>query len=147
MGLLNSFLTSWKSQDDPRTGNYSCRIDPSSLPQLILYKDQALEWWVGSWTSQKWSGIPEITSFRGMFNFSFKNNRDETSFMYEISNDPIFPVSMGVVRESGTVELLVWNDREHQWLVIWYASLMERCENCGNWRNCSCIVYTRMRTR
>ncbi|CAL9015300.1 unnamed protein product [Prunus brigantina] len=119
MGLLNSFLTSSKSQDDPGTGNYSCRIDPSSLPQLILYKDQALEWRVRSWTSQRWSDILEITSLQGMFNFSFKNNQDETSFMYEITNDPIFPISMGVVRESSTVELLVWNDREHQWLIIW----------------------------
>ncbi|KAI5331013.1 hypothetical protein L3X38_021139 [Prunus dulcis] len=91
----NMFLTSWKAQVDWKSDilieltQVTNGIDPGSLPQLILYKDQALEWWVGSWTSQKWSGITEITSFRGMFNFSFKNNQDETSFMYEITNDPI----------------------------------------------------------
>ncbi|CAB4275906.1 unnamed protein product [Prunus armeniaca] len=38
-----------------------------------------------------------ILTLQGMFNFSFKNNQDETSFMYEITNNPIFPISMGVL--------------------------------------------------
>lgn len=37
---LNWFLTSWKSEDDPGTGNYTFMIDPSAVPQMILYKSQ-----------------------------------------------------------------------------------------------------------
>ncbi|KAF3457327.1 hypothetical protein FNV43_RR01984 [Rhamnella rubrinervis] len=37
---LNWFLTSWKSEDDPRIGNYTLRIDPAGSPQLILYRGQ-----------------------------------------------------------------------------------------------------------
>ncbi|KAF3456737.1 hypothetical protein FNV43_RR01391 [Rhamnella rubrinervis] len=37
---LNRFLTSWKSEDDPRIGNYSYRINPAGSPQLILYEGQ-----------------------------------------------------------------------------------------------------------
>ncbi|KAI4296552.1 hypothetical protein L6164_036501 [Bauhinia variegata] len=47
---LDRFLTSWKSPNDPGTGNFTYRIDPSGVPQFFLYKNEAPLWRVGSWT-------------------------------------------------------------------------------------------------
>ncbi|KAF8015802.1 hypothetical protein BT93_H1367 [Corymbia citriodora subsp. variegata] len=58
---LNRFLTSWKSLEDPTPGNYSYRIDPTGYAQLFLYKDRDPYWRSGSWTGDRWSGIPEMT--------------------------------------------------------------------------------------
>ena len=55
---LNRFLTSWKSEDDTRIGNYTLRIDPTGYPQWILYNGQDPSWRVGHWTGIRWSGVP-----------------------------------------------------------------------------------------
>ncbi|KAG5525252.1 hypothetical protein RHGRI_031805 [Rhododendron griersonianum] len=41
---LEWFLTSWKSRDDPGTGEYSYRVEPNELPQLILFKGSTRVW-------------------------------------------------------------------------------------------------------
>ncbi|XP_022139904.1 G-type lectin S-receptor-like serine/threonine-protein kinase RKS1, partial [Momordica charantia] len=40
-------LTSWKAEDDPGTGNFSCRMDTTGYPQLVLYEGDVPWWRVG----------------------------------------------------------------------------------------------------
>nr|XP_011460357.1 PREDICTED: G-type lectin S-receptor-like serine/threonine-protein kinase RKS1 [Fragaria vesca subsp. vesca] len=132
---LNRFLTSWKSQDDPGTGNCSYRIDPGGFPQLFLYKGRAPLWRSGSWIGHRWSGVPEMTP-NFLFNVSFVNNQDELSVVYGITNDSIF--SMMMLDESGTVKRSTWHDQVHQWIKFWSAPV-EVCDNygkCGPNSNC-----------
>ncbi|KAM5588529.1 G-type lectin S-receptor-like serine/threonine-protein kinase [Rosa sericea] len=132
---FNRFLTSWKSQDDPGTGNCSYRIDPNGFPQLFLYKDGAPWWRSGSWIGHRWSGVPVMTP-NFIFNVSFVNNQDELSIMYGITDDSIF--SKMVLNESGIVERSTWHDQVHQWNKFWSAPV-ELCDNygkCGPNSNC-----------
>ena len=42
---LDRFLTSWKSQDDPGSGDYFYKMDPTcGSPQVALYKGSTLYW-------------------------------------------------------------------------------------------------------
>ncbi|KAB1227421.1 hypothetical protein CJ030_MR1G020854 [Morella rubra] len=50
---VNRYLISWKSAENPGTGNYSYAIDPSGYPQLFSYKGGDLLWRSGSWTGQR----------------------------------------------------------------------------------------------
>ncbi|XP_062013325.1 G-type lectin S-receptor-like serine/threonine-protein kinase RKS1 isoform X1 [Rosa rugosa] len=132
---FNRFLTSWKSQDDPGTGNCSYRIDPNGFPQLFLYKGRAPWWRAGSWIGHRWSGVPEMTP-NFIFNVSFLNNQDELSIMYGITKDSIF--SRMVLDESGIVERSTWHDQVHHWIKFWSAPV-ELCDNygkCGPNSNC-----------
>ncbi|RXH86038.1 hypothetical protein DVH24_017091 [Malus domestica] len=88
---LNWILKSWKSHDDPRSGNFSYEIDPNGFPQLRL------------------SGLPEITSNSHR---SFVNNKDETYLVYTVPNGSVF--TRGVVDESGTFQRFVWRDQENK---------------------------------
>ncbi|XP_062007260.1 G-type lectin S-receptor-like serine/threonine-protein kinase RKS1 [Rosa rugosa] len=136
---FNWFLTSWKSQDDPGTGNFSFRIDPDGFPQLFLYKGQAPLWRAGSWIG-RWSGVPEMTpnliGRLNLLNVSFVNNQDELSVMYDIKDHSIF--SRAVLNESGIFERSTWQDQEHQWIKYW-STPVEICDNygkCGPNSNC-----------
>ncbi|XP_024182492.1 G-type lectin S-receptor-like serine/threonine-protein kinase RKS1 isoform X2 [Rosa chinensis] len=132
---LNRFLTSWKSQDDPGTGNFSFRIDPDGFPQLVLYSGQAPRWRAGSWIGHRWSGIPEMTR-NFIFNTSFVNNQDELSVMTGIKDDSIF--SRMVLDESGIIERSMWQDQDHRWNKYWHAPA-ELCDDygkCGPNSNC-----------
>jgi hypothetical protein len=135
---LNRFLTSWKSRDDPGTGIFSSRIDPSGFPQAFVYKGQAPLWRMGSWNGHGWSGVPVIAGLtaQSIFNVSFVNNEDELSVMDVITDDSIF--SRMVINESGILERSMWHDQEHQW-INYFSAPVEQCDyygKCGPNSNC-----------
>ncbi|KAF2303587.1 hypothetical protein GH714_019699 [Hevea brasiliensis] len=132
----NWVLTSWKSKDDPGTGDIVYRIDPSGVPQLFLYKGSVRWWRGGPWTGERWSGVPEMTR-NYIFNVSFVNNKDEVSIAYGLTNPSI--VSRMMVNESGNVQRATWNQRDHRWIGFWSAP-KEQCDNygeCGVNSNCN----------
>ncbi|KAI6703915.1 hypothetical protein NL676_013051 [Syzygium grande] len=133
---LNRFLTSWKSPEDPTPGNCSYRIDPTGYVQLFLYKDGNPYWRAGSWTGERWSGIPEITR-HFIFNASFVNEPDEVSIMYGIINASI--ITRMVVNESGSLQRSTWHDRDQRWIEFWFAP-KDQCDyygKCGPNSNCN----------
>ncbi|KAL5546087.1 hypothetical protein UlMin_005774 [Ulmus minor] len=132
-GLVWS-LTSWKSTDDPGTGNCWYGIDPTGYPQLFLNKSGAPRWRGGSWTGHAWSGIPEM-NLNFIFNFSFLNNQDEISLQNGILNSSIFSIMR--VDESCTVRRSTWNNQDRQWVEFWSVPSAD-CDygKCGPNGNC-----------
>ncbi|KAL3742021.1 hypothetical protein ACJRO7_017498 [Eucalyptus globulus] len=133
---LNQFLTSWKSPQDPTPGNISFRIDPTGYPQLLLYKDGDPYWRAGSWTGDRWSGIPEMTRAY-IFNLSFVNDPDEVSIMYGVIDASI--ITRMVVNESGSLRRSTWHDRDRRWIEFWFDP-KDQCDyygKCGPNSNCN----------
>ncbi|KAJ4703317.1 G-type lectin S-receptor-like serine/threonine-protein kinase [Melia azedarach] len=113
---LHIFLTSWKSPDDPGTGNCSFGIDLIGFPQVFTYKGNAKWWRAGSWTGKKYTGVAGIPK-NYVFNISFVDDENETFINYAKSAETDSSVlSMKVVNESGSVERLTWNDQEKIWI-------------------------------
>lgn len=131
---LSRFLTSWKSPTDPRSGNMTYMIDPTGFPQLFLYSNKTPLWRVGSWTGQRWSGVPEMTP-NFIFNVSFVDNADEVSIMYGVKDPNVF--SRMVLEETGHMRRLTWQAHEHRWFEIWYAPK----EECDSFRRCGSNTY------
>ncbi|XP_024030957.1 G-type lectin S-receptor-like serine/threonine-protein kinase At1g11410 isoform X1 [Morus notabilis] len=132
---LDRFLTSWRSLDDPGTGNSSLRVDPSGHPQVVLYKNGAPSWRGGPWTGSGLSGVPEMRS-NFIFNVSFVDNQDELFITYGIHNDSIF--SRMVIDESGVVHRSTWHDQGQHWVEFWSAprDLCDDYKQCGANGNC-----------
>ncbi|KAF2303575.1 hypothetical protein GH714_019383 [Hevea brasiliensis] len=83
---LNWFLTSWKSSDDPGTGNFLYRINPEGSPQLFSYE-------------------------RGfIFNVSYVNNENEISIKWGVVNGSI--LTRLVINESGSIQRLTSHEDE-----------------------------------
>lgn len=128
-------LTSWKAIDDPGTGNFSCRIDPTGFPQLILYKGDVPWWRGGAWTGRRWSGVPEMTrSF--IINVSYVDTPEEISIVNGVTIDTV--LMRMTLDESGSLHRSTWNEHEHKWSEFWSAPT-EWCDNydrCGPNSNC-----------
>ncbi|KAF3457321.1 hypothetical protein FNV43_RR01978 [Rhamnella rubrinervis] len=125
---LNWFLTSWKSEDDPRIGNCTLRIDPTGSPQLILYKGQVPWWRAGHWNAIGFGGL-EVIPTNYLFYVSFVNNDNEISIMEGMHNTSI--KSRIVVDESGLIQGFVWYEQERGWKHI--GSLPEQpCDQYGH---------------
>lgn len=133
---LNRFLISWKSAADPGTGNMTYKIDPTGFPQLFLYKDKVPLWRLGSWTGERWSGVPEMTP-NFIFNISFVNDEEEVSIMYGVKEPMV--LSRMVLEDTGHVRRTTWQGEERRWFEIWNGP-KEECDNfrrCGSNSNCN----------
>ncbi|KAB1199623.1 hypothetical protein CJ030_MR0G019230 [Morella rubra] len=129
---VNRYLTSWKSAENPGTGNYSYAIDPSGYPQLFSYKGGDLLWRSGSWTGQRWSGIPEMRP-NDIVNVSYVNNQDEITIMYGATVPNV--LTRLVLDESGIIRRSTWHGSK--WVEFWFAPK----ETCDNYRECGPNSY------
>nr|POE78296.1 g-type lectin s-receptor-like serine/threonine-protein kinase rks1 [Quercus suber] len=132
---INMFLTSWKSKDDPGTGNYSYKINPKGSPQIFLYKGSTLLWRTGPWPWPSTSTLKKIASSSEKSNLV--NNQDEISFTYSVDDPSI--MTRAVLDNAGLLQKLVWDDGVHQWKELWSAP-KDRCDkygHCGSFSKCS----------
>ncbi|XP_048638119.1 G-type lectin S-receptor-like serine/threonine-protein kinase RKS1 isoform X2 [Brassica napus] len=127
---LDRVLTSWRSPNDPGSGNRTLRMDRRGFPELILHKG-TIQWWrTGPWTGLRWSGVPEMN--RGyIFNNSFVNNQDEVSFTYGVTDASV--ITRLKVNERGTIQRFTWIARDNRWNEFWSVP-KEECDyyaHCG----------------
>ncbi|XP_031397688.1 G-type lectin S-receptor-like serine/threonine-protein kinase At1g11410 [Punica granatum] len=129
-------LTSWRSEDDPGSGNFTFRIDFMGYPQLFLYKNGAPRWRGGPWTGLRWSGMPRMTN-NYIVDISFENNQKEFSILYGLRNTST--ISRMVVESSGMICRFIWHAGDGQWNELWTAPVHE-CDYykaCGPNSNCN----------
>ncbi|KAI9083698.1 hypothetical protein K1719_034399 [Acacia pycnantha] len=124
---FNMFLTSWKSPDDPGLGDATYIIDPKGYAQIFVYKNGAPFWRGGSWTGQRWSGIPAMTP-NFIFNITHVDNASEVSYTTRVMDPSLF-LRM-VLDNTGHVTRYVWQAKENRWVPIWYGPT-ENCDNYG----------------
>ncbi|KAH7833684.1 hypothetical protein Vadar_008747 [Vaccinium darrowii] len=124
---LEQFLTTWKSGDDPGTGEYSYRVEPSEMPQLVLFKGSTRVWRMAAWLARHQSAKPEATP-TFIFNGTYVNNRDEVSTFYTLINAS--NVSKLFLDELGTLKMVTWVGK---W-VEFYSYPNDQCDyysRCG----------------
>ncbi|KAK4588056.1 hypothetical protein RGQ29_019156 [Quercus rubra] len=130
---LDRFLTSWKSQDDPGTGDYFYKMNPTGSPQVGLYKGLTLYWRSGPWP---WHASSSAATASSGFKYYSVNNEDEVSYNYFFDDPSI--ISRLVVGNSGLLQHLLWNGGDLQWKEFWSAPKY-RCDNyrhCGAYGKC-----------
>ncbi|KAK9089540.1 hypothetical protein Scep_028622 [Stephania cephalantha] len=126
---MNWSLTSWKSRDDPSTGDFTYSMDRTGMPEISIKKGQQKIWRTGPWNGQGWNGIPADT----VSTSSFVNGRDGT---YTIGHNTSLPFRL-YMDESGIARRAMWFQGE--WTVVWSAP-QESCDNygkCGAFGICS----------
>ena len=126
---MKRFLTSWKSEDDPGTGNYTFMINPSGVPQLFMYKGQVPWWRGGHWNGIRWSGVPFMQANFLINASAFVNNSNEMTSMWSAYNNSI--LSRLVVDESGSVKRLAWYEQQRGWNEIWSVPI-DQCDPYGH---------------
>lgn len=57
---LEFYLSSWKSKEDPSSGDFTYRCDPTGYPQNILKKGSDEQYKTGPWNGLRFSGTPNL---------------------------------------------------------------------------------------
>jgi len=121
------FLTSWKSTEDPAQGEFSIRIDPRGLPQMVFMEGARIKARAGSWNGLRFTGYLELST-NPVFEFQFVLNEKEVYYGFKLLNNSVF--SRYVVNPSGVSQRLNWVDRTHSW-EIFSTTQADQCENYG----------------
>ncbi|KAI7737799.1 hypothetical protein M8C21_011974, partial [Ambrosia artemisiifolia] len=104
--------TSWKSADDPASGEFSYSIDINGYPQLILRHGEKIRFRAGPWNGLRFSGAfnlkPNI-----IYNFTFVLNDKEIYYQYNLINTSVY--TRLVLKPNGRLERLLWVESINDW--------------------------------
>ncbi|RWR94794.1 G-type lectin S-receptor-like serine/threonine-protein kinase RKS1 [Cinnamomum micranthum f. kanehirae] len=129
---LNRFLTSWRSIEDPASGEFSFGIDPHGMPQLLIRKGSD-PIWRETWNGQRLISMRANNPISG---YTYVSNDEEIYFMYTNNDSSIMTIA--ILNVLGVFQRLLWTSKKPQWDVIW-AAPQDRCDlyaNCGAYGSC-----------
>ncbi|KAK9056993.1 hypothetical protein SSX86_024359 [Deinandra increscens subsp. villosa] len=134
-GIERQF-TSWKSKEDPASGEFSTSIDTRGYPQLIQSKGQKITYRTGPWNGLWFSGAPHLKP-NPIYNFTFVMNKREIYYQYNLVNASVF--SRLVVQPDGQLQRLLWIDSTQEW-TLYLTPEIDRCDQyalCGPYAACN----------
>ncbi|XVF77735.1 hypothetical protein PTKIN_Ptkin14bG0070700 [Pterospermum kingtungense] len=130
-----TFLTSWKSADDPAQGQFSLRIDSRGFPQLVITKGPNFYFRSGSWNGLRFTGLPGLKKNQ-IYSFEFIFNEKEVHYTYKLYNSS--HVSRLIVNQSGPLQRFFWIDGTQTWF-LFLSSFVDNCDYyavCGAYGKC-----------
>ncbi|XP_037497579.1 G-type lectin S-receptor-like serine/threonine-protein kinase RKS1 isoform X2 [Jatropha curcas] len=125
---LHWMLTSWRSTNDPGSGDYSLVLDTRGSPQFFIYKASRPYCRSTPWP---WA------TFLDIFDYTYVNNQNEIYYSYHLVGTSF--ITRAVVDHSGFVKWLRWHNNHGQWKTLWTIP-ENRCDvyaNCGASSKCT----------
>jgi hypothetical protein len=109
-------LTSWRTPNDPRPGDWRLVMDDKGLPDCVTWQGNVKKSRTGPWNGLRFSGTPEMASYSGMFSIQVVVRPDEVA--YVVTAMPGTPLNRLVMNEVGLLQRLLWDQDSQVWNVI-----------------------------
>ncbi|KAK1368881.1 Receptor-like serine/threonine-protein kinase [Heracleum sosnowskyi] len=127
---LDRYFISWKSIDDPSTGNFINRLDPNGFPQSFLSKGSVKLYRFGPWNGRQFSGALN-GNLNGIYTEDFVISEKEIYYKFDLIKKTSAVIRY-TLTSNGEIKLLVWNNENQTWNV--YATVM--VSGCGRYKSC-----------
>ncbi|MFS7985323.1 putative non-specific serine/threonine protein kinase [Helianthus anomalus] len=125
---IERHFTSWKSFNDPVSGEFSYRIDTSGYPQTILMDGPDIKFRGGPWNGLKFTGFPNLRP-NPIYNYTFVLTQREIYYQYHLISSVLTRV---VLYPNGHIERLLWTDSKQEWTLYMAPGFEPR--SLGQWR-------------
>ncbi|TXG67207.1 hypothetical protein EZV62_008482 [Acer yangbiense] len=119
------YLTSWKSVDDPSSGDFIFKLDIHVLPQISVYKGSMKISRSGPWNGVSFGGIPTISS--SILRQDLVHNEDKFYYMFEIDIPVIIKLN-----QAGEMQCLIWKEKSGGWDIMYTVPF----DSCGMYGKC-----------
>ncbi|XP_028063440.1 G-type lectin S-receptor-like serine/threonine-protein kinase At4g27290 isoform X4 [Camellia sinensis] len=129
------FLTSWKTLQDPSSGDYTYKLDRRGLPQIVLHQGSTVTYRSGSWDGVRFGGDPPLHT-KAVIDPIFIFN--STDVYYSFKNTDDTAISRIVVNQTGSLQLLTWHERLGEWFNL-FTMQRDACDvygTCGPYGIC-----------
>ncbi|KAK9048819.1 hypothetical protein SSX86_032215 [Deinandra increscens subsp. villosa] len=133
---IDRYFTSWKSDDDPASGEFTYRLDTRGYPQLILREGQIIKFRAGPWNGRGFSGVSNLRPNR-FYNFTFVLNQREAYYQTNVIDASV--ITRLVLQPSGLLERWLWIDEKQEWSTF-LTRQNELCDQyavCGPFGSCN----------
>ncbi|KAI9185918.1 hypothetical protein LWI28_011979 [Acer negundo] len=116
------YLMSWKSADDPSSGDFIFKLDIHVLPQISVYNGSMKISRSGLWNGVSFGGIPTIST--SLLRQHLVHNEDEFYYMYEIDIPVIIKLN-----QAGEMQCLICSSG---WDIMYTVPF----DSCGMYGKC-----------
>nr|GMC50521.1 G-type lectin S-receptor-like serine/threonine-protein kinase At4g27290 [Ipomoea batatas] len=124
------FLTAWKSENDPASGQYTLHLDPTGYPQLIVKNGTTVISSTGPWNGVHFS-VTSVKQNRSIIGpHGLVINKKEVYYWYSLNKD--LGLVRFVVTSDGLFKSIVWEDQINQWMNY----RRQPSDTCGNYDLC-----------
>ncbi|KAK7257257.1 hypothetical protein RIF29_31103 [Crotalaria pallida] len=87
---FHSFLSSWKSDDDPAVGEYSVKLDLRGYPQFYTLRGSVIVFRTGSWNGLSFTAFSADDQMNQIFSYKFVYNGIEFYCEFELLDSSAF---------------------------------------------------------
>ncbi|XP_022927522.1 G-type lectin S-receptor-like serine/threonine-protein kinase At4g27290 [Cucurbita moschata] len=132
---MNRKLTSWKSTNDPSSGDFTYSVEMNGLPQFVVRRGPITTFRSGPWYGNGFSGSGPLRETAIYFP-KFTYNAHEAFYSYDAAND----ISVRLVlNAAGLFQQFYWVDDGNYWYTL-YTLPGDRCDVygfCGDFGVCT----------
>ncbi|KAK6134491.1 hypothetical protein DH2020_031773 [Rehmannia glutinosa] len=57
---VETYLSSWKNDEDPSPGDFTYHLDPTGYPQIVMRQNKVETYRIGPWNGLRFSGFPNM---------------------------------------------------------------------------------------
>ncbi|KAL3741990.1 hypothetical protein ACJRO7_017471 [Eucalyptus globulus] len=130
---LKRNMTSWASEANPSSGQYTFSLEPPDAPQLILWKGSQKQYRWGPWNGERFSGSNEFKA-NAVFDPMFISSPEEVYYTYTVVNNST--LSRFIVTPEGAIQYLAWLDYQWTNLVTLQRDYCDNYGTCGPYGIC-----------
>ena len=136
---IETYLTSWKSDNDPSPGPYMYMMDTNGYPQIFQMKGSVIRVRIGPWNGVRFDGLPAEDPNRLCLP-EFIINQNEIYLKYEYNTTDVL---RALLRSDGDTMYLQWVERGQDWITYGHAAV-DACSSyglCGAYGSCDINKY------
>ncbi|CAA7054170.1 unnamed protein product [Microthlaspi erraticum] len=85
----NRFLTSWRSPDDPSSGDFSYKLETRGFLEFFIRSEDFQVYRTGPWNGIRFSGVPEMQKTDYLVH-KFTENKKEIAYTFLMTNHSIY---------------------------------------------------------
>ncbi|KAH6836329.1 hypothetical protein C2S53_006358 [Perilla frutescens var. hirtella] len=126
---IETYMSSWRSENDPAPGEFTAHLDPTGYPQILVRKGGDIQFRLGPWNGIRFSGAPD-TSHDPINRLMLRMDKHEVRYMEHIV-DPSALIK-STLSPNGVVPRQTWNHHTQSWAV--YTS--KPADNCDRYGAC-----------
>ncbi|KAG7658556.1 Protein kinase-like domain superfamily [Arabidopsis suecica] len=132
---FNRILRSWKTTDDPSSGEFSTKLETSEFPEFYICSKESILYRSGPWNGMRFSSVPGTIQVDYMV-YNFTASKEEVTYSYRINKTNLY--SRLYLNSAGLLQRLTWFETTQSWKQLWYSP-KDLCDNykvCGNFGYC-----------
>ncbi|KAL6553913.1 hypothetical protein OROMI_019586 [Orobanche minor] len=130
------YLSSWKTNDDPAHGDFTISMDITGYPQIVIRRDNVLQYRLGPWNGMRFSGMPNVKQNVTMTATLSMNSSVVYYRGFAIDSSGFWRFTLS---QSGVGQQFTWVSRSQEWVVYYKfpADICDTYRSCGPYGTCN----------